>query len=666
MSMQNHGSNDRESRPGPGPGRRRGPMGAHGPMAMMKGEKARDFRGTMAKLIDYLGAYRWTVLIVMVFAVGSTVASIAGPKILGQATTKLFEGALAQLSGTGGIDFQAIGRILITVLGLYLLSTLFSYVQGWIMAGVSTDIAYRFRRDISEKINRMPLKYFDGTTQGEVLSRVTNDVDTVNQTLSQSLTQIITSVVTVIGVLVMMLSISWAMTLVALTIIPLSGVVVMLIVRQSQTHFKRQQDYLGHVNGHVEEMYGGHIVVKAFNGEEESIEQFDHYNDTLYDSAWKSQFLSGLMMPIMMFIGNLGYVAVTVLGGWLVVTNAITVGDIQAFIQYVRSFTQPIQQLANISNVLQQTAAAAERVFEFLDEEEEIAETTEPVELEQVAGQVEFRDVRFGYDPAKPVIHGFSAVALPGQTVAIVGPTGAGKTTMVKLLMRFYDVNSGSILVDGHDIRDLTRHDLRQMFGMVLQDTWLYNGSIMENIRYGRPEATDGEVVAAAQTAHVDHFVRTQPEGYNMQLNEEVSNVSQGQKQLLTIARAVLADPSMLILDEATSSVDTRTEILIQQAMGQLMEGRTSFIIAHRLSTIRNADLILVMNEGDIVESGKHEELLERGGFYAELYNSQFESTVAARLGGANSRGQEAPFPIAEVQDVPDETVHIAGEGPAP
>jgi ATP-binding cassette subfamily B protein len=498
------------------------------------------------------------------------------------------------------------------------------------MAGVSTDIAYRFRRDISEKINRMPLKYFDRTTQGEVLSRITNDVDTVNQTLSQSLTQIITSVVTVVGVLIMMFSISWAMTLVALVIIPLSAIVVGLIVRQSQKYFKQQQDYLGHVNGHVEEMYGGHVVVKAFNGEEKSIRQFDLFNDTLYDSAWKSQFLSGLMMPIMMFIGNLSYVAVTVLGGWLAVRNAITVGDIQAFIQYVRTFTQPIQQLANISNVLQQTAAAAERVFEFLDEEEEVPETADPVMLEGVAGQVEFRDVHFGYDPEKPVIHGFSAVAQPGQKIAIVGPTGAGKTTMVKLLMRFYDVDRGAILVDGNDIRDLTREDLRCMFGMVLQDTWLFNGTVMENIRYGYPEATDEQVIQAAQTAHVDHFVRTQPEGYNMVLNEEVSNVSQGQKQLLTIARAILADPRMLILDEATSSVDTRTEILIQQAMERLMKGRTSFIIAHRLSTIRNADWILVMNEGDIVEQGKHEELLERNGFYAELYNSQFETAQVA------------------------------------
>lgn len=608
-----------------GPGRGRGPMGHRGPMAMMKGDTARDFKGTMAKLVEYLGKYRVMVLIVLVFAVASTAANIAGPKILGRATTRLFEGVLAQLSGTGEIDFQYIGEILLLTLGLYLASAFFRYIQGWIMADVSTNIAYRFRRDISEKINRMPLKYFDGTSQGEVLSRLTNDVDTVNQTLSQSLTQIITSVITVIGVLIMMFSINWVMTLVALLILPLSMMVVALIVRQSQKHFKRQQDYLGHVNGHVEEMYGGHVVMKAFNGEEKSIQVFDGFNDTLYDSAWKSQFLSGLMMPIMMFIGNLGYVAVAVLGGWLTIRGSITVGDIQAFIQYVRSFTQPIRQLANISNVLQQTAAAAERVFEFLDEDEEIAETADPVKLEKVNGQVEFRDVRFGYDPDKIVINEFSAVAQPGQKVAIVGPTGAGKTTMVKLLMRFYDVNGGSILVDGHDIRDLTRHDLRKLFGMVLQDTWLYNDSIMENIRYGQPEATDEEVIKVAQTAHVDHFVRTLPEGYDMELNEEASNVSQGQKQLLTIARAVLADPRMLILDEATSSVDTRTEVLIQKAMDNLMVGRTSFIIAHRLSTIRNADMILVMNEGDIVESGKHEELLERDGFYAKLYNSQFE-----------------------------------------
>jgi len=610
-------------------GPRRGPMG-HGPMAMMQGDKAHDFRGTMKKLIGYLGKYRAAVLIVMVFAVGSTAANIAGPKILGQATTRLFEGVVAQLNGTGEIDFTYIGRIVVITLSLYLISTLFAYIQGWIMADVSTNIAYRFRRDIAEKINRMPLKYFDKTTHGEVLSRITNDVDTVNQTLSQSLSQIITSVVTVVGVLVMMLSISWLMTLAALIVIPLSGVVVGVIVRQSQKFFKQQQDYLGHVNGHVEEMYGGHIVMKAFNGEEKSIQTFDKYNNVLYDAAWKSQFLSGLMMPIMMFIGNIGYVAVTILGGWLAIRAAITVGDIQAFVQYVRSFTQPITQLANISNILQQTAAAAERVFEFLEEPEEVVETAEPVRLEKVEGHVEFRNVHFGYDPEKPVINDFSAVARPGQKVAIVGPTGAGKTTIVKLLMRFYDVDSGSILVEGHDIRDFTREGLRQKFGMVLQDTWLYNASLMENIRYGRPDATDEEVCAAARAAHVDHFIHTLPDGYDMVLNEETSNISQGQKQLLTIARAVLADPRILILDEATSSVDTRTEILIQQAMDKLMVGRTSFVIAHRLSTIRNADLILVMNQGDIVEQGTHDELLERGGFYAEIYNSQFERVPVA------------------------------------
>jgi ATP-binding cassette subfamily B multidrug efflux pump len=611
-------------------GPRRGPMG-HGPMAMMKGDKAQDFKGTMKKLIGYLGKYKTAVLVVMLFAIGSTAANIAGPKILGQATTKLFEGVLAQLNGTGEIDFTYIGRIVVITLTLYLISALFAYIQGWIMADVSTNITYRFRRDISEKINRMPLKYFDKTPQGEVLSRITNDVDTVNQTLSQSLSQIITSVVTVVGVLIMMLSISWLMTLAALIVIPLSMVVVSVIVRQSQKYFKQQQDYLGHVNGHVEEMYGGHIVMKAFNGEEKSIQTFDKYNNVLYDAAWKSQFLSGLMMPIMMFIGNVGYVAVTILGGWLAIRNAITVGDIQAFVQYVRSFTRPITSLANISNILQQTAAAAERVFEFLEEPEEVVETAEPVVLEKVEGNVEFRNVHFGYDPEKTVINDFSAVAKPGQKVAIVGPTGAGKTTIVKLLMRFYDVDSGSILVEGHDIRDFTRNDLRQKFGMVLQDTWLYNGTMMENIRYGRPDASDEEVIAAAKAAHVDHFIHTLPDGYNMVLNEETSNISQGQKQLLTIARAVLADPSILILDEATSSVDTRTEILIQRAMDSLMAGRTSFVIAHRLSTIRNADLILVMNEGDIVEQGTHEELLARSGFYAEIHNSQFERVPVAQ-----------------------------------
>lgn len=586
--------------------------------------KARDFKGTMGKLLAYMSGYRVAILIVLLFAIASTASNIAGPKILGNATTKLFEGVMAQLNNTGSIDFDYIGRIVLIALGLYLISSLFAYVQGWIMADVSTNIAYRFRREISEKMNRMPLKYFDRTTHGEVLSRITNDVDTVNQTLSQSLTQLITSFVTVIGVLIMMLSISWLMTLAALIVIPLSGIVVSVIVRQSQKYFKKQQDFLGNVNGHVEEMYGGHIVMKAFNGEEESVKKFDESNDKLFDVAWKSQFLSGMMMPIMMFISNLGYVAVAVLGGYLVIKKTITVGDIQAFIQYVRSFTQPITQLANISNVLQQTAAAAERVFEFLAEEEEIPETQNSVVLKTVTGHVEFKDVHFGYSPEKTIINDFSAEAKPGKKVAIVGPTGAGKTTMVKLLMRFYDVNDGAIFVDGHDIRDYTRHDLRKMFGMVLQDTWLYNGPIMENIRYGRPDATDAEVIAAAQMAHVDHFVHTLPDGYNMVLNEETSNISQGQMQLLTIARAFLADPKILILDEATSSVDTRTEILIQRAMDDLMKNRTSFVIAHRLSTIRNADLILVMDHGDIVEQGNHEELLAAQGFYHNLYMSQF------------------------------------------
>ncbi|MCB8949573.1 MAG: ABC transporter ATP-binding protein [Ardenticatenaceae bacterium] len=606
-------------------GRSRG-SGEGGPMAAMrKGDTAQNFKQTMRKLASYLAAYKIKLIVVAIFAVASTVFNIVGPKVLGNATTALFEGVMAEISGTGSIDFDYIGRILLIMLVLYILSALFAYVMGWIMAGVSTDISYRFRQAISQKINRMPLSYFDRTTQGEVLSRITNDVDTVNQTLSQSLTQIITSTITVVGVLVMMFSISWLMTLVSLIIIPLTLIVVSVIVRRSQVYFKDQQDYLGHVNGHVEEMFGGHRVMKAFNGEARSIEKFEDYNDTLYSVAWRSQFLSGLMMPIMTFIGNLGYVAVVVVGGYLTVRNTISVGDIQAFIQYVRNFNMPLTQLANISNVLQQTAAAAERVFEFLEEPEEVKEVENPVALESVSGHVEFRNVRFGYDPEKPVIYNLSGEAKPGQKVAIVGPTGAGKTTIVKLLMRFYDVNDGAILVDGHDIRDFRRQDLRRWFGMVLQDTWLYNDTIMENIRYGRPEASDAEVEAAAQAAHVDHFVHTLPDGYQMVINEETTNISQGQMQLLTIARAVLADPKILILDEATSSVDTRTEVLIQQAMDRLMEGRTSFIIAHRLSTIRNADLILVMREGDIVEQGTHEELLKRGEFYAELYNSQFE-----------------------------------------
>ena len=601
-------------------------MGRGGPMAMMKGDKARDFKGTMRKLMEYLGSYKIAILIVMLFAVASTTFSIVGPKILGQATTRLFEGVMAQIAGTGsGIDFAYIGRIILITLALYLGSSLFGYIQGWIMSGISMDITYRFRKDIADKINRMPFKYFDNTSQGEVLSRITNDVDTVSQTLNQSLSQIITSVITVVGILIMMLTISWQMTLIALLIIPLAMVIIALVVKQSQKYFQQQQDYLGHINGHVEEMFGGHLVMKAFNGEAESVARFQGLNNVLHSSAWKSQFLSGLMMPIMGFVGNLGYVGISILGGYLAIQNAITVGDIQAFIQYVRSFTQPITQIANISNILQQTAAAAERVFEFLAEEEEIPDVADPVQLKAIEGHVVFQNVRFGYSPDKIVINDFSADVKPGQQIAIVGPTGAGKTTIVKLLMRFYDVNNGAILLDGHNIKDFSRGDLRCMFGMVLQDTWLYNDTIMENIRYGQPGASDAEVVAAAQAAHVDHFVRTLPEGYNLVLNEEVTNISQGQKQLLTIARAIVTDPRMLILDEATSSVDTRTEVLIQQAMDNLMQNRTSFIIAHRLSTIRNADWILVMNEGDIVEQGVHEELLERNGFYAELYNSQFE-----------------------------------------
>ncbi len=601
-------------------------MGRGGPMAMMKGEKARDFKGTMIKLIQYLGSYRPPMLLMMIFAVASTIFTILGPTILGQATTKLFEGVLGQITGSGtGIDFGFIGKIILVTLALYLASSLFSFVQGWIMAGISVDIAYRFRQDISNKINKLPFSYFDRISQGEVLAHITNDVDTINQTLNQSLSQIITSTVTVVGVLIMMLTINWQMTLIALLMIPLSTVVITVVVGKSQQYFTQQQDYLGHVNGHVEEMFGGHLVMKAFNGEARSVERFDGLNNTLYSSAWKSQFLSGLMFPVMNFIGNIGYVAIAIMGGYLAVRNVITVGDIQAFLQYVRSFTQPITQIANISNILQQTAAAAERIFEFLAEEEESPDVEHPVLPEKVEGQVVFDHVQFGYTPDKITIKDFSAEIPPGQRIALVGPTGAGKTTMVKLLMRFYDVSGGAIFVDGHDIREFKREDLRCMFGMVLQDTWLYNDTIMENIRYGCPSATDDEVITAAKAARVDHFVRTLPEGYGLVLNEEATNISQGQKQLLTIARAFVTNPRMLILDEATSSVDTRTEVLIQQAMDDLMKDRTSFVIAHRLSTIRDADWILVMNEGDIVEQGRHEDLLERNGFYAELYNSQFE-----------------------------------------
>ena len=622
MTMQNQKPQQQQTS-------RRGPMGGGplGPGRMRGGEQARDFKGTMKKLLQYLSVYKVSIIIVLIFAIASTIFSIVGPKILGNATTKLFEGVVAQIAGTGtGIDFVYIRNIILELLVLYLVSAAFSYVQGWIMTDVSMKVTYQFRKEISQKINRMPLRYFDGTNHGEILSRITNDVDTISQTLNQSMTQIITSVITMLGILVMMLSISWMMTLVAVLIVPLSAVIIALVVKQSQKFFKQQQDYLGHVNGHVEEMYGGHIVMKAFNGEKKSVEQFDVLNNTLYSSAWKSQFLSGMMMPIMTFIGNLGYVLVCILGGWLAVTGSITVGDIQAFIQYVRSFTQPISQIANISNILQQTAAAAERVFKFLEEDEEVPDPANPVQLSNVEGRVQFQDVHFGYNPEKIIINDFCADVKPGQKIAIVGPTGAGKTTMVKLLMRFYDVNSGAILVDGHNIQEFNRADLRHMFGMVLQDAWLYNGTIMENIRYGRLDASDEEVVEAAKTAYVDHFIRTLSEGYSMVLDEEASNVSAGQKQLLTIARAILADPKILILDEATSSVDTRTEVLIQKAMDVLMKNRTSFIIAHRLSTIRNADLILVMNNGDIVEQGTHEGLLAKNGFYASLYNSQFEA----------------------------------------
>ncbi|MAU13752.1 MAG: multidrug ABC transporter ATP-binding protein [Anaerolineaceae bacterium] len=621
-NKQNNGARATSAPPrGRGPGHG-GPMGGMGG----SGEKARDFSGTMRQLIDYLSEYRLAIVIVLIFAMASTIFAIVGPKILGEATTKLFEGVVAQLAGTGdGIDFEFIGNIILLLLVLYVISTVFRYVQGWIMAGVAMRVTYNMRKDISEKMNRLPLGYFDKTSQGEVLSRITNDVDTVSQTLNQSLSQIVTSVTTVIGILVMMLSISVSMTIATILVFPLSFVIIAVVIKQSQKYFKQQQEYLGHLNGHVEEMYGGHDVMKAYNGEARSIKAFEVYNDTLYNTAWKSQFLSGLLMPIMTFVGNLGYVVVSLIGGYLAIQGAITVGDIQAFIQYSRQFMQPIAQIANISNVLQQTAAAAERVFEFLAEEEEIPNTTTPEKAEDIQGHVTFEHVKFGYNDDEMIIHDLSAEVHPGQKIAIVGPTGAGKTTIVKLLMRFYDVTDGAIRVDGYDIRDFTRYDLRQAMGMVLQDAWLYNDTIMENIRYGRLDATDEEVIEAAKAAHVDHFVRTLPDGYQTVLDEESGNVSAGQKQLLTIARVILADPRMLILDEATSSVDTRTELLIQRAMDGLMEGRTSFVIAHRLSTIRNADSILVMRDGDVVEQGNHEDLLERGGFYAELYNSQFE-----------------------------------------
>ena len=601
-----------------------GPMGG-GPMVVT--EKAKDFKGTMKKLIDYLKPYRIPMILVFILAIGSTAFSIVGPKLLGKATTEIFNGLMSKVtsSGNGSIDFGYIGKIAIGLVALYIVSTILSFIQGFVMSGIAQKVAYNLRKEISKKINRMPLKYFDKTTHGEVLSRITNDVDTVNTTLNQSLSQIITSVTMLIGVIVMMLSISWEMTLGSVLILPIAMGLIMLVVKKSQKYFMDQQEYLGHVNGNVEETFSGHNIMKAFNREEETIEEFNKLNETLYKSAWKSQFLSGMMMPIMTFIGNLGYVLVTILGGWLAVVGKITVGDIVAFTQYIRTFMQPISQAGQIANVLQSTAAAAERVFEFLDEEEEVDDVIEGIDPKDVEGAVEFKDVHFGYNEDKIIINDFSAKIKPGQRVAIVGPTGAGKTTIVKLLMRFYELNGGSIEIDGHNIKDFTRDNLRELFGMVLQDTWLYNGSIKENIRYGRLDATDEEIIEAAKLAHVDHFVRALPHGYDMELNEEASNISQGQKQLLTIARAILADPKILILDEATSSVDTRTEVLIQKAMDNLMKGRTSFVIAHRLSTIRDADLILVMKDGDIIEQGNHEELLKANGFYADLYNSQFE-----------------------------------------
>lgn len=668
--MSNEEQNRRHGRRSRG-----GPMG--GPPGMMGGEKARNFKGTMGRLFSYMKHYHVSMIIVLIFAIAGTVFMVVGPKILGQATDVIADGMMQKafyksvaeqmpegyafpegttgadvlkmlpeetkeqlpeamlnavegmdMTKTPGIDLEKVGRIMVWLIGLYILSALFTYVQSYVMAGVAQKVSYRLRKDISEKINKLPLSYYDKRTHGDVLSRVTNDVDTVSQTLNQSLAQMITSVTTIVGVLYMMFSINWLLTLMTMLILPVSMGLISGIVKRSQKYFKQQQQFLADVNGHVEEMFSGHNVVKAFNREKVSIEGFDKINKKLYSSAWKSQFLSGMMMPIMGFVGNIGYVGICVVGGWLSTKGRVTIGGIQSFIQYVRQFNQPIGQLASITNTLQSTAAAAERVFEFLGEPEESAEPESPAKLADVRGEVVFDHVEFGYDPEKIIIHDFSSRVQPGKRIAIVGPTGAGKTTIVKLLMRFYDVNKGAITVDGVDITKLTRADLRSAFGMVLQDTWLFNGTIRENIRYGRLDATDGEVIAAARAAHVDHFVRSLPGGYDMVLNEEASNISQGQKQLLTIARAFLADPKLLILDEATSSVDTRTEILIQKAMDKLMQNRTSFIIAHRLSTIRDADLILVMKDGDIVEQGNHRELMEQGGFYASLYNSQFETAV--------------------------------------
>ncbi|MDR5588848.1 ABC transporter ATP-binding protein [Clostridium aquiflavi] len=604
---------------------RKGPMGGK----MVAGEKAKNFKGTMSKLMKYLSEYKIPIIFVFVFAIGSTIFSIVGPKILGNATTELFEGLMRKVSGGSGIDFDKIAKILGALICLYVISAIFSFIQGILMTNVSQKLTYTLRKELSEKIHRMPMKFFDSRTHGEVLSIFTNDIDTLSQSLNQSATQLITSITTVIGIMIMMFSIDWIMTLVVLCILPISMAIIGFVVKKSQKHFKAQQKYLGHVNGQVEEVFSGQNIVRVFNKEQKVIDEFEESNDVLYKSAWKSQFLSGLMMPIMTFVGNLGYVAVSILGGYFVINGRITVGNIQSFIQYSRNFTQPIGQIAQVSNLLQSTAAAAERVFEFLDEEEEDQFAKNPVSINDVHGNVEFKNVQFGYNKDKIIVNDFSAKIKKGQKIAIVGPTGAGKSTIIKLLMRFYDVNKGEILIDGNDLRDFNRSELREAFGMVLQDTWLYNGIIMENIRYGKLDATDEEVIEAAKAAHVHNFVKTLPDGYYMELNEEASNVSAGQKQLLTIARAILADSKILILDEATSSVDTRTELLIQKAMDNLMKGRTSFVIAHRLSTIKDADLILVMKDGDIIEQGNHENLLTNNGFYANLYNSQFEKAKA-------------------------------------
>lgn len=604
-----------------------GPMGGPG-RGMMPGEKPKDFKNSIEKLVRYLGRYWYAIVAVMIFAAVSTVFSVAGPKVMARATNALVEGLGKKIAGTGSIDFTYIAKVLLFTLGLYICSAVFSFIQGMIMTGITQKTCYRMRKEISEKINRMPMKYFESRTYGEVLSRITNDVDTLGQSLNQSVTQIITSVATLVGTLVMMISISGIMTLISLVILPVSAILISFIIKHSQKYFRQQQEYLGHINGQVEEVYGGHLVVQAYNKQESTIKKFEDTNQILFQSAWKSQFLSGLMQPIMQFVGNLGYVGVAISGGLLAIRGTIGVGEIQAFIQYVRNFTQPIQQIAQVANMLQSMSAASERVFEFLDEEEEELTVEHAVHLDHVDGYVDFSHVSFGYNPGQIIIRDFSAHVTPGQKIAIVGPTGAGKTTMVKLLMRFYDVTGGEIQVDGHDIRDFNRQELRDAFGMVLQDTWLFKGSIMENIRYGRLDATDEEVIEAAKAAHAHHFIQTLPGGYQMELNEDASNVSQGQKQLLTIARAILADNPVLILDEATSSVDTRTEVRIQKALDNLMRGRTSFIIAHRLSTIRNADLILVMKDGDIIEQGTHEQLLAQKGFYADLYNSQFKENA--------------------------------------